>query len=107
MFRLSSKHASDKLSFSSYSKVNAFFQIAIFRFFAQRNLYTALLTMLVKQYTVKRKMISKNIIADTFTKIWRNFNSFNFQQFSIFMNDNIEYLSIEFLSAKNKFPSNE
>ena len=34
------KNASDKLSFSSYSNVNAFFQIAIFRFFAQRNRYT-------------------------------------------------------------------
>ena len=37
--QLSSKYASDKLSFSSYSKVNAFFQIAIFLLFAQRNPY--------------------------------------------------------------------
>ena len=39
--RLSSKYASVKLSFSSYSKVNPFLQIAMFRFFAQRNSYTA------------------------------------------------------------------
>ena len=32
-----SKYASDKLSFSSYSKRIAFLQIAIFRFFAQGN----------------------------------------------------------------------
>ena len=37
--RLRYKYASDKLLFSSYAKVNAFFQIAIFRFFAQRNPY--------------------------------------------------------------------
>ena len=38
--RQSSKYASDKLSLSSYSKLNVFLQIAIFRF-AQRNPYTA------------------------------------------------------------------
>ena len=32
--QLSSKYASDKLSFSFYSKVNVFFQIAIFQSFA-------------------------------------------------------------------------
>ena len=37
--QLSSKYASDKL-FSFYSKVNVFFQIAIFQSFAQRNPYT-------------------------------------------------------------------
>ena len=31
----------DKLSFSFYSKVNAFLQIGIFRFFAQRKPYTS------------------------------------------------------------------
>ena len=50
-----------------------------------------LLTMLVKQYTAKRKMIRENIITDTVKRTRRNSNSFNFQQFSIFMNDNIEY----------------
>ena len=35
--RLSFKYTSNKLSYSSYSKVNAFFQIATFRFFAQGN----------------------------------------------------------------------
>ena len=39
--QLSSKYASDKLSFSSYSKVYAFLQIFIFQLFAQRNPYTA------------------------------------------------------------------
>ena len=39
--RLSSKYASGELSFNFYSKVNAFFQIANFPFFALRNLYTA------------------------------------------------------------------
>ena len=39
-FLLRTKYASDKLSFSSYAKFNAFFQIAIFLFFAQRNHYT-------------------------------------------------------------------
>ena len=53
-----------------------------------------LLTMLVKQYTAKRKMISENIITDTVKRTCKNFNSFNFQQFSIFMNDNIEYLQV-------------
>ena len=35
-----SKHVSDKLSFSSYSKFNAFLRIAIFSLFSQRNPYT-------------------------------------------------------------------
>ena len=34
------------LSLSSYSEVNAFFQVATFRFFAQRNPYTETLTNL-------------------------------------------------------------
>ena len=38
--KLSSKYASDKLSFTSYSKVNAFLRITIFRLFSQRNPYT-------------------------------------------------------------------
>ena len=45
-FRLSSKYTSDKLSFSSYSKVNDVFQIATFRFFVQRKPYTETLTIL-------------------------------------------------------------
>ena len=48
----------------------------------------------LKQYTAKRKMISENIITDTVKRTCRNFHNFNFQQFSIFMNDNIEYLQV-------------
>ena len=40
-------------------------------------------------------MISENIITDTIKRTCRNFNSFNFHhQFSIFMNDNTEYLQV-------------
>ena len=39
-------------------------------------------------------MISENIITDTVKRTYRNFNSFRFHQFSVFMNDNIEYLQI-------------
>ena len=39
-------------------------------------------------------MISKNIITDTVKRTCRNFNNFNFHQFSIFMNDNIEYFQV-------------
>ena len=39
-------------------------------------------------------MIFKNIITDTVKRTCRNLNSFNFQQFSIFMNDNTEYLQV-------------
>ena len=39
-------------------------------------------------------MISENIITDTVKRTCRNFNSFSFHQFSIFMNDNIEYLQV-------------
>ena len=52
---MSSKYASDKLSFSSYSKVSVFFQIAIFHFFAQRNPYTetfvVLFTLVLGMFT--------------------------------------------------------
>ena len=61
--------------------------------FSLKNTLT-LLIMLVKQYTAKRKMISKDIITDTVKRTCRNFNSFNFHQFSIFMNDNIKYLHV-------------
>ena len=88
---MSSKYASDKLSFSSYSKVNAFLQIATFQFFAERNPYIA---HWLNQYTATRKMISENIITDTVKRTCRNFNSFNFQQFIVFMNDNTEYLQV-------------
>ena len=53
-----------------------------------------LLTMLVKQYTVKRKMISEKVVTGTVERTCRNFNSFNFQQFSTFVNDNSEYLKV-------------
>ena len=66
----------------------AFLHIAIFRFFAQTN---PQLTMLLKQYNAKRKMISENIIIDTVKRTCRNFNSFNFHQFLIFINDTTEY----------------
>ena len=39
-------------------------------------------------------MIFKNIITDTVKRTCRNLNSFNFQQFSIFINDNTEYLQV-------------
>ena len=43
--------------------------------------------------TAKREMI-ENIFTDTVKRTCRNFNSFNFQQFSIFMNDNSKYLQV-------------
>ena len=46
-------------------------------------------------------MISQNINTDTVKRTCRNFNSFNFQQFSIFMNDNVEYLQV--LSVWRRF----
>ena len=92
-----SKYASDKLSFSPYSKVNAFLHIAIFLFFAQRNPYI----MLIHTIHRKRKMISENIITDTVKRTCRNFNSFIFQQFLIFRNDNNEYLQV--LVARRRF----
>ena len=46
-------------------------------------------------------MISENIVTDTVKRICRNFNSFNFQQFIIFMNDNIEYFQA--LVAQRRF----
>ena len=46
-------------------------------------------------------MISENIITDTVKRTCRNFSSFNFQQFSIFMNDNVEYLQV--LVVKRRF----
>ena len=39
-------------------------------------------------------MIFENIVTDTVKRTCRNLNSFNFQQFSIFMNDNTEYLQV-------------
>ena len=39
-------------------------------------------------------MIFENMITDTVKRTCRNLNSFNFQQFSIFMNDNTEYLQV-------------
>ena len=60
-----------------------------------------LLTILVKQYNAKRKMISENIITDIVKRTCRNLNSFNFQQFSIFLNDNIEYHQV--LVAQRRF----
>ena len=39
-------------------------------------------------------MIFENIITATVKRTCRNLNSFNFQQFSIFMNDNTEYLQV-------------
>ena len=63
--RLSSEYASGKLSFNSYSKVRAFLRIALFRFFSQKNPYTA------KTIQCKRKMISKNIITDTVKRTFK------------------------------------
>ena len=39
-------------------------------------------------------MILENIITDTVERTFRNFNSFNFQQFPVFVNEKIEYLQI-------------
>ena len=39
-------------------------------------------------------MISENIITDKVKRTCRNFNSFIFQQFSIFMSDDIRYLQV-------------
>ena len=87
--RQSSKYASDKLSLSSYSKVNVFLQIAIFRF-ARRNPYTA-------------HNVGKTIHCKTENNIGKyyhlysqknSFDRFSLQQFWIFMNDNIEYLQV-------------
>ena len=69
---MSSKYASDKLSFSSYSKVNAFFEIAIFRFFVKRDPYTETLNNLftyvyVTEFTLQcNAMTSK--MADVFSE---------------------------------------
>ena len=46
-------------------------------------------------------MISENSITDIVKRTCRNFNSFNFQQFSIFMNEDIEYLQV--LVAQRRF----
>ena len=52
---LSSKYVSDKLPFSSLSQVSAFFQIATFQFFVQRNPYTEtyaiLFTLILGMFT--------------------------------------------------------
>ena len=45
-------------------------------------------------------MIFKNIITDTVKRTCRNLNSFNFQQFSIFMNDNTEYLQVSVIQKR-------
>ena len=66
------------------------FKLLSFDFLLKENL--TLLTILVKQYTAKWKMISENNITNTVKRSCRNFNSFNFHQFSIFINDNIQYL---------------
>ena len=39
-------------------------------------------------------MISENSITDIIKRTCRNFSSFNFQQFSVFMNDNIDYREV-------------
>ena len=44
-------------------------------------------------------MISENI-TDTVKSTCRSFNSFSFQQFSVFMNDNIEYLQVLFVQRR-------
>ena len=86
-----------------------------------------LLKMLVKQYTAerkmiseyiltiyfdqfsgkkiiskkkKKKMISENIITDTIKRTCRYFNSFNFHQFSILMNDKTEYLQVLLVQSR-------
>ena len=54
----------------------------------------------LKQYPAKRKMISENIATDKVKGNCRNFNSLNFQQLSIFMNDNIEYVQVLILQTR-------
>ena len=63
--------------------------------------------MLVKTIHCK----TEKIITDIVKRTCRNLNSFNFQQFSIFMNDNIEYLQVlvierRFCQLQINFPSN-
>ena len=106
---LSFKYASDKLSFGSYSKVNAFFQIAstLSIFGSKKPLHCS--QCLLKQYTTKGKMISENVIFRSAKITYRNFNSFNSQQFSIFK-DNYWISSglsrpKKILSTTNKFPT--
>ena len=50
---MSSKYASDKLSFSSYSKVNAFFKVVTFRFVVQRKLTLKPLQFYLRQCYVR------------------------------------------------------
>ena len=83
-----------KLSFSSFSKINAFLEIAIFRFDFSLKEPLTLLTMLVKTIHFKTENDIGNIVTDTVKRAYRNFNSFNFQQFSIFISDNIKYLQV-------------
>ena len=68
------------------------FKFLSFDFLLKKTL--TLLTMLVKQYNAKWKVISENIITYTVKRTCRNFNSFSFHQFLIFMNNNIEYLQV-------------
>ena len=63
--QLSSKHACDKLSFSSYSKFMAFLRIAIFRPFVKEAL------TLLRHYIENQKMISETIITDTVKRAFK------------------------------------
>ena len=81
---------SDKLLFSSYSKANVFFSNCYLLIFCSKKF----LHCWLKQYIANRKIISRNIVTDTVKRTFRNFNSCNFVQFSIFMQDNIEYLQV-------------
>ena len=63
--------------------------------------------MLVKTIHCK----TERIITDIVKRTCRNLNSFNFQQFSIFMNDNLEYVQVlvierRFCQSQINFPSN-
>ena len=48
-------------------------------------------------------MILENIATDTVKKELAEISSFNFQQFSVFINDNVEYLQVLILYPKRGF----
>ena len=69
-----------------------FFNLLFFRFFAQKISYPY--HNIGKTIHWKTENDTDDIITITIKRTCRNFNSFNFQQFSIFINDNIEYLQV-------------
>ena len=78
------------------------FKLLSFNFLLRKTL--TMLTMLVKTIHCKTENDIGNIITNTVKRTCRNFNSFDFQQFSIFMNGNIEYLEyLQVLVVQRRF----